>query len=204
MCIGGYRGDANAHYTIVLVPRPSTPFYHSLNYKSTDWYENSVIIHGIVVDGDIIVTYNYHTTQTMELNMELNITEVVKAICTVPSMYSASRAELGDSAGKITWSNAITSEGMLLNGYDRDEFVSFILSWGAWSEDDVNQWGDNEIRALVLQFIASELRECKFPEEFDSATNAWWEHYYHNSQNGQYSGRMFRGDDNEIYYYLGE
>lgn len=81
-----------------------------------------------------------------------------------PALVSGSRMELGESAGRITWSNALAiaqaSDSWLLS--DKDEAVSGMYDWavstGAWDRGELKMWKDVDMLALFAQSIASELR----------------------------------------------
>ncbi len=109
---------------------------------------------------------------------ELDVTAIVQAI--EPADYSASRAELGNDAGRITWANA-TRDALELFGdaFDRKTFESYFMGFGAWDAAELAAHTDAECAALMLQFISSDLRECDV------------------------SGRFFRADDGRVFYYYG-
>ena len=65
--------------------------------------------------------------------MEIDITEFFRTADT--HEFSASRAELGDNAGKITWDNAVRRSGLRLGpitAESRDEFERWVRDFGAW------------------------------------------------------------------------
>jgi len=96
---------------------------------------------------------------------------------------SGSRMEHGDNAGSITWNNCLEladedtelNRAILKHAQDvRDHFADY----GAWDDDEINEWDDQELIAITLQEIASAYRELE-SNEFD----------YENS-----SGRLYQGD----------
>ena len=96
--------------------------------------------------------------------MELDVTEIVADMlandtaCTI----SASHAELGENAGSITWANALTYRPQPLTEPEHFEaFREFAGGFGAWDDDEIAAWSDDECNALCLQFIAGDLRELQ-------------------------------------------
>lgn len=79
-----------------------------------------------------------------------------------PKYYAASAAEIGEDAGRITWENAVDraeSVDLLDTAEKVGAFRSFVLGFGAWTEEEVDAWTAIERNALLLQFIAGDLRE---------------------------------------------
>lgn len=126
--------------------------------------------------------------------MEMNVTNVVNGIR--PMNYSASIMEIGQDAGTITWSNAIDDSDHLIQGYDRAATIEHFADYGAWSSDELNASDDTELKAMLLQEIAAEMREHDITTFWDK--EQWGE--YMNSDN---VGRLFMGDDEQIYFYIG-
>lgn len=131
--------------------------------------------------------------------MEINITKFFNE--SSPFDYSASRAELGQNAGLITWNHAKedSQEYNLLNTAEkRDYFKTHIRGFGAWDDDEINAWNNDELNALFMQIISGDIRESNLQE-----SNNDWEEYQAMSEAGQISGNLFKGTDEEIYYILG-
>lgn len=84
--------------------------------------------------------------------MEIDITEFYKH--EHPQHYSASVAELGADAGKITWSRAIERARFttMLNTSEKIEALrEYAKGFGAWTDDEVDAWTDTECEALFIQ-----------------------------------------------------
>lgn len=136
--------------------------------------------------------------------MEINITVVWQSIA--PMDYSASRAEIGQSAGPDTWRAACDDSAdypILDTEEKRAAFRAFVRSSGGWDEDEINAWSDSELNALCLQWIAGDIREacqtCKGSTDgFD------WAEYEAGAESGQHSSRLFRADDGSIYFDISE
>ena len=132
--------------------------------------------------------------------MELNVTHFFETAA--PMDYSASVAEIGQDAARSTWQAACDDSGdypMLDSEEKREEFRRYVKGFGAWSEDEIRAWSDSELNALLVQMIAGDLREgsldCEDPD---------WEQYRKDSESGRISGRLLKGTDGQVYYYIGE
>lgn len=116
--------------------------------------------------------------------------------------FSASRMELGENHGPITWQNACNAypHFYILNNKDkRAAFRKHALGFGAWEKDEIASWSERELNALLLQMIAGDIRDTGMdPAEWD------WDDYEKLAEAGTYSGRIFKGSDDQIYYTIGE
>lgn len=133
--------------------------------------------------------------------MEINITRFFNEAN--PRNYSASRQELGDNAGPITWNNAVSDspEYMFITAENREEFEAHFRAYGAWSEEEITAWSDRELNALFLQDVSAEIRGFN-----DMAEGDWqeWEALFYA---GTCSGRLYGGGlsvDGEIYFQIGD
>jgi hypothetical protein len=127
--------------------------------------------------------------------MELNITQFFNETC--PRDYSASAAELGPDAGKITWNHAKEDAQdwqFLDTDEKKDMFRSFVYESGGWDQDEITAWSDVELGALLLQWIAGDIREA----ELDINSN--WLEYYNRAEKGQVNSNLYRAEDGEIYW----
>lgn len=129
--------------------------------------------------------------------MELNITSIINNAN--PFNYSASMAELGENAGKITWDAATCDADTLLSGecFDREAYDTFFKGFGAWDKDERDAMSDTDFRALMLQFIAGDMREANIHANM---TDEEWAEY----EASDNAGRIGRGDNGQVYYYIGE
>lgn len=118
------------------------------------------------------------------------------------STISGSRAELGDNAAAITWDNANRAVADF-RPLDTPDKVEACMEWfkefGAWDEEEINAWSADEVNALFLQYAAGDIRE---KNEMDG-TGLDWEEYEALSHCGTVSGRLFKGTDGRIYFYIG-
>jgi hypothetical protein len=134
--------------------------------------------------------------------MELEITRLFQEIA--PMDYSASAAELGQSAGRITWGHAVEDapDFMPLDDDEkRDAFRAFVRSSGGWSAEEIAAWSDVELNALCLQWIAGDMREGDISAD---STPEDWAEYERRASEGQCAGRIFRADDGKVYFYCGD
>ena len=121
-----------------------------------------------------------------------------------PAEYSASAAELGPEAGKIAWNNAMRRAGEcapLLDTPDKlDAFRDHVRGFGAWEDEEIDAWGQAECEALLAQMIAADMREGDIAP---GMSDAEWKEYEAGAEAGRHSGRISRGDDGRVYYYIG-
>ena len=120
------------------------------------------------------------------------------------SYYSASRAELGDNARQITWQNSLDNCDvdnpdadpiLLKTGGQLENVKSWFADFGAWDDEEIEDWDNQTVNALLLQFIAGDIREM---EHYDS-----YEEYQIAAKRGSCSGRIYRADDNKWFIYVG-
>jgi hypothetical protein len=132
--------------------------------------------------------------------MEINITRFFNEAA--PMDYSASVAEIGRNAGPDTW-RAAKDDAPDWNFLDTDEkcqtFRDYCKGFGAWDDEERAAWSATECNALLIQMIAGDIREVP-----DMDPLAWdWTFYNALVERGTISGRLYRGDDGQIYYYVG-
>jgi hypothetical protein len=130
--------------------------------------------------------------------MEINITQFFTSGEYSPMDYSASVAEIGNNAGKITWNNALESSedySPLDTPEKIEAFRGYIQEFGAWSEEEITDWTVTECSALFYQLVSGDIREAGLDLD-----NPDWEEY---EANDNISHNIFSGIDGEIYYYLG-
>ena len=131
--------------------------------------------------------------------MEIKITEFFKSAA--PMDFSASIAEIGENAGEQTWRAALEEAEdtqLLTSPQEIEAFREFAISSG-FSEAYLP---DTELQALFIQWIAGDMREMglKRSSDFDSIN---WEEIEEAQEQGQIPSNIFRGIDDEIYFYAG-
>lgn len=134
---------------------------------------------------------------------ELNVTALVASM-NDPADYSASRAELGEHAGRITWGNATRDARELFgDAFNREAFDDYFRGFGAWDTEELAAHSDDECAALMLQFIAGDIREV--PSEHEPFTDEWWLDYEDMAREGVVAGRLARGiEPGTVFYYIGD
>ena len=133
--------------------------------------------------------------------MEIDITCFVKN--EDPTEYSASRAELGNNAARITWANAkrqAKRKPMLNTPEQLDAMRQWVKESGGWDDDERDAMTDEALNAMFIQLVSGDMREMGldecFPDEFD------WEAYRERADGG---GNIYVGDveGGQWFYYLG-
>ena len=128
--------------------------------------------------------------------MEIDITPyVTQHDC---RQYASSVAESGmQNIGRITWGNAMrhVSADHIVTGDQLEETREWFAEFGAWSREELSEMSDQEINALLIQFIAGDVREI---EAYDD-----WEDYEQAAEDGQVRRNISRGDDGKYYFYVG-
>lgn len=131
--------------------------------------------------------------------MQIDITDWIAQ--TDPSMLSGSVAELGPRAGAITWQNscdAVADFNPLPDADALQEFREWVKPWGAWDDDEIAAMSDDHLRALCLQWIASDWRECfEWPEHADAID---WQFYETMASDGNCPSSFYRDDAGIIYW----
>ena len=138
--------------------------------------------------------------------MEIDVTPLFTGDYS-PRDYSASEAEMGPLAGQTTWRHALedSADCMLLDTEDkRAAFLAFAISSGGWTEDEAIGWSDAELNALLIQWIAGDVREL-FPDVrgFDDITPEQWVEAEKRQHDGTVPSNLYHGDDGRIYFYAG-
>lgn len=130
--------------------------------------------------------------------MELDVTHMVDDADNMP-MLSGSMAELGRDAGKITWGNSVAyaaNHPLLTTDDMREEARAYFKGFGAWDEDEIAAWGEDELQGIMAQDVAAAIREMDVAEDYED--------YVRLCEAGRCSGRLSRGDDGRWYFYVGE
>jgi hypothetical protein len=136
--------------------------------------------------------------------MEIDITDFVRTAET--HELSASVAEMGENAGKITWNNALREASIvqLIDADHRDAFESWAREFGAWERDEIAAWSLDECNALLLQYIAGDLNTLEslcYSDDDEFCID--WDEAERLSQKGTIGGNIFKGVDNRVYFYMG-
>lgn len=134
--------------------------------------------------------------------MNIDITQFTKEAA--PRDYSASVMEIGADAGPATWRAACEDAadyGPMLSTPDQLEAMrDHARGFGAWDDDEIAAWSDNELNALFIQLVAGDIREADFNN--DPFTEEWWPAYGEAASAGQVTGNFWRDDSGAIFYSL--
>lgn len=93
--------------------------------------------------------------------MEIDITKFMNMSDEDLMYFSASQAELGSDAGAVTWDNAMSEaerEPLVHSKEDLESARAYIEEFGVWDEDEISDWSDQEVNALLVQLIAGDIR----------------------------------------------
>ncbi len=131
--------------------------------------------------------------------MEIDVTDFLAS--TDCSMLSGSVAELGTNAGRITWQNSIDAvKGFnpLPDNAALQEFRDWLRPWGGWSDAEIAAMSDEHLRALCVQWIAGDWRECfEWPEHADGPD---WAFYESMACEGTCPSSFYRDDTGRIFW----
>lgn len=131
---------------------------------------------------------------------QINITKFVAQAC--PRDYSASVAELGNNAGRITWAQAQEDAGywqFLNTEADLQTFRDWLKPWGAWDEEEIAAMSPRDLNALLIQWIAGDMRECGISADMSSAD---WQ-AVEQRQQGNAPGNIWHDNEtNETFFSL--
>jgi hypothetical protein len=130
--------------------------------------------------------------------MELNITNFFNTAA--PMDYSASIAEIGRDAARDTWQAALDDSAdfqLLTTDAQRDEFKAHMQAMGFSEADNFATWTNEALNALCIQLVSGTMREMGNPEDWDSDD---WSRY---EADENCCHEIFKGDDGQIYYYIG-
>lgn len=135
--------------------------------------------------------------------MYLDITQFVAD--NDPAEYSASAAELGSNAGRITWSNAqgeAERAPLLTTDAQISEAKEWFSEFGAWDDDEIAAWSHDDVNALVIQYISGNLREIESLCSDDDG-DIDWQRVEELENAGTIAANIYRNDDGRIFFYLG-
>lgn len=113
---------------------------------------------------------------------------------------SASQAELGPDAGRITWENCLKftdNTPLLVTDENRDDVRRHFLDYGAWDEDEVNAWSDRELTAMLWQEAAEDMRH------FEDYCDSDLVRYQADCEAGRVSGRLMLDGEFKATLYVG-
>lgn len=131
--------------------------------------------------------------------MDIEVTRMMEAIEDAPPLVG-SVAELGRDAGRITWNNskAFGREQPLLDTEaQRDAARDHFRGYGAWDDETIDNWSEEELQGIMVQEVAHAIREAG-----DALNDA--EEYRRLCEEGTLSGRLYCDDEGKWWFYLGD
>ena len=129
--------------------------------------------------------------------MEIDVTDFLAS--TDCSMLSGSVAELGTNAGRITWQNSIDTVkefNPLPDDAALQEFREWLRPWGGWDDAEIAAMSDEHLRALCVQWIAGDWRDC-FDCDPDGVD---WSEYETRTSMGNCPSSFYRDDAGRIFW----
>lgn len=140
--------------------------------------------------------------------MHIDITEFLTSLRDSRLIYfSASRAEYGEDAAKLTWENAMDRADpeseeyvpLLKNDEELNQFRRHVGGFGAWEKEEIEGWSKHHCEALFIQIIAGDLREARIDPK-----NPDWNTYQVLAEKGSVAGNISVGDSDAspVFYYL--
>jgi hypothetical protein len=77
----------------------------------------------------------------------------------------------------------------------RDAARAHFREYGAWSEEEIAAWSEVDLQAITCQDVAAAIREMEVADDYED--------YQRLCEAGTCSGRLYKGDDGQWYFYLG-
>ena len=130
----------------------------------------------------------------------IDVTHMVEEDSDEMPMLSGSQAELGTSAGKITWNNSVEygkRRPLLTTDAERNAARVYFAEFGTWDREQITAWSEDELQGIMCQDVAAAVREF-----YDVAEGDILE-YERLCEQGTCSGNLYRGDDGRWYFYVG-
>jgi hypothetical protein len=132
---------------------------------------------------------------------EIDITHLIGSDEFVPFDLSNNRATLSDNAGELTWQASVETAQSIVSliptAEHKEAFRDFVRSSGGWTRDEIEQWTDTELDALLLQWVAGDIREAfgdADPSDWD------WAQYEEDARDGRISSALFCTEDGRIFF----
>lgn len=111
--------------------------------------------------------------------MEIDVTEIIENFSDYYEC-SGSVAEFGNGAAIFTWNNSLRmSQGKTYAPIEK--LIEHFRDYGAWTLEELKSWPNEDLQALFLQDVVSTFKDNPELQE----------------------GRIFLGDDNKYYFYIG-
>lgn len=125
--------------------------------------------------------------------MEIKITQLAAEDM---FQFSHSAAEGGQNAGENTWRAAMEGPKLLNTPEEFAQARDFLWATGGWDNGECAAFTEDGLNALILQFIAGDIREAGA----DCLEDIDWQEY---EADENINHNIFKNGD-EYFYYLGE
>jgi len=129
----------------------------------------------------------YHAARTIDLSPMLSEDAF---------NFSASAIEMGENAGRITWNNAKDGPQLLTSSEQREAFKEWLADFGAWDKEEREAMTDQELNALLVQFVSGDIREAGA----DSLEDIDPEQLRADQEEGRVPSYLWRDDDGNWFY----
>ena len=133
--------------------------------------------------------------------LEINVSCLIDDI--EPFELSGSIAERGKDAAAETWSNACdAARSTEIDLIDESEVRDYFRSFGAWEDDEIDGWTTEELRALILQEAAGDLRTLQSVAPGDGVAGVDWDKAFALAKRGEVSSSLWPNDGCELWFYV--
>jgi len=116
--------------------------------------------------------------------------------------YSASAAEIGQDAGRVTWQAALERAAeppAMLDTPDKiDAMRDHLRGYGAWEDTEVAAWSAAELEAFLIQEVSATMREGGL----DGQGRRQWAAYYRMAREGRIRGNLYQ-HKGRVFYTIG-
>ncbi len=129
--------------------------------------------------------------------MEIDVTHMVNDSDEMFNL-SGSQLEHGKNAARITWGNSMAyakKHPLLATDEMRDAARDHFGEYGAWTREEIAAWSDDELEAITTQDVAAAIREMDVAEDYAD--------YVRLCEEGTLSSRLYKGDNDRWYFFLG-
>jgi hypothetical protein len=106
------------------------------------------------------------------MSLEIEVTKFVKQ--EDPNEYSNSVANMGKDAARITWQNAQDCDHSFVTEENKQEFVDYFKEFGAWTEEEMQEWPINELNALFIQEMSAQIKSEDTCSMFQTDDGKWY------------------------------
>ena len=123
--------------------------------------------------------------------------------CHDPSQYSPSTEGCVGGEFRRAWHEAmekVMRAPLLTTESELEAARKYFMNTGEWSPEEVRWWSGDEVQAMLIQTIASQMRECRIGAY---STDEDWARYGEDVSDGRYPSNIYRGHDDRIYFDFG-